>query len=64
MLFERAKEIYFSPHTIEVLHDGSPVWITNLNITNSHIEVKKFNFVSDNMLEVPVNELVEGRVFE
>ncbi len=63
MLFERAKEIYFSPDTVEVLHDGSPVWITDLNDTNSHIEIKKFNPTADNMLEVPVTELVEGRVF-
>jgi H-type small acid-soluble spore protein len=61
MQFERAREIFFSPNTIEVLHHGKPVWITHLHANRNSAEVK--NIASnDTTIEVPVSELSEGRV--
>ncbi|WHH61488.1 small, acid-soluble spore protein, H family [Petroclostridium sp. X23] len=59
MQLERAREIYFSPNTIEVLHAGNPVWITHLHTNNNNVEVK--NITNDSIIEVPVWELSEGR---
>ncbi|MGE4282962.1 MAG: small, acid-soluble spore protein, H family [Clostridia bacterium] len=59
MQFERAREIYFSPKTIEVLHTGNPVWITHLHSDSNNIEVK--NMTNDSIIVVSVSELSEGR---
>ena len=62
MQFERAREIFFSPSTVEVLHDGKPVWITHLHSNNGNAEVKHITSTKNEIAEVPVNELTEGRV--
>ncbi len=40
MEFKRAKQIYYSPDKIDVLHNGQPVWISNLDSTNNTVEVQ------------------------
>lgn len=62
MNFERAKEIYFSPKTIEVLHKGNPVWITNLDTGNQQVEIKNFGNDIDMKKQVPATQLSEGNI--
>lgn len=55
MEIERAKQIYDSYGVIEVLYNGSPVWIESINGEN--VAVKYLQ--SGNRSEVPVKQLVE-----
>lgn len=59
MNFERAQQIFNSEEIIEVLHDGSPIWIESLNPKNNMITIKKLDG-PDSLKEVPVTELVEN----
>ena len=53
----RAKEILNqTKENIQVLYNGSPVWIEDVN-TNNTAEVTDLN--NSNKIETPVNKLVE-----
>lgn len=52
----RAQEILKSPETIQVLYQGTPVWIEKVHSTNS-AEVTLLN--NNEKINVPVNELME-----
>ncbi|AZR74627.1 hypothetical protein BBF96_15340 [Anoxybacter fermentans] len=58
MKFERAQEILNSPETIDVTYKGTKVWITNLNASKNTAQVK-MPATSNNIIEVPVDQLVE-----
>ncbi|WHH61489.1 small, acid-soluble spore protein, H family [Petroclostridium sp. X23] len=60
MRFERAKEIFLSPSTIEVLHGDDPVWITRLDSEQQSVEIN--NLTSDTTSEVPASELSERTI--
>ncbi|MGQ9754532.1 MAG: H-type small acid-soluble spore protein [Desulfotomaculales bacterium] len=60
MDFKRAQEIVKSDETINVLLNGSPVWIEGLDTKNQTATVRPLN-ERGNVFEVPVAELVEGR---
>ncbi len=58
MKFERAQEILATPDMIEVLYQGTPIWIEKLNPGNQSA------FISGDSLPgrtktVPVSQLVE-----
>jgi H-type small acid-soluble spore protein len=57
----RAKEIMHSPHKIEVLYNGSEVWIDNVKDNNS-AEITYLD--NKNKLEVPVYKLIENNPSE
>lgn len=59
MNFSRAREIFNSEKNIEVLLNGTPVWIESLNGETNSARVRPLN--GKESLEVPVAELVEGR---
>jgi small acid-soluble spore protein H (minor) len=59
MDFERAKEIYNSPDTIEVLYNGSSVWIESLDPRNKTARVIS-NGIQGKEATVPVNDLEEN----
>jgi small acid-soluble spore protein H (minor) len=56
MNFERAKEIFQSPKTIEVLYQGNPIWIEELDEESqtAHIHTN-----DDQRMTVPVEQLRE-----
>lgn len=57
MDIERAKEIMSSPGKINVLYNGSPVWLENINENNTvHVTL----IDSHSCAEVPVYKLVES----
>ncbi len=58
MDLRRAEEILASQEVIKVEHKGKPVWISEIRAENSTVKVKKDIF-SDQVMEVPVNELTE-----
>jgi len=60
MDFKRAQEIIKSDETIDVLLNGSPIWIESLDTKNQTATVRPLNG-GGNVLEVPVAELVEDR---
>ncbi len=54
---KRAQEILKSPETIQVLHNGSPVWIENIKDNNT----ADVTYFEGNRREtVPVYKLVEN----
>ena len=53
----RAKQIWKSAVTTEVLYQGSPVWIENIN-SNNTVEVT--NMKTKERMEVPAYLLVEN----
>lgn len=53
---KRAKEIVESLGVIEVLHNGDPVWIENINGN----EAKVTYIEDDRTADVPINQLIEG----
>lgn len=55
----RARQILKSEETIEVLRDGSPVWIEGVNEQNNTASVKPLNG-QGKVSEVSVADLVEG----
>ncbi|MBO8127924.1 MAG: H-type small acid-soluble spore protein [Peptococcaceae bacterium] len=59
MDFKRAQEIVNSEETIEVLNNGVPVWIENLNPAKNTATVRPLEG-PEIVREVPVTELVEG----
>jgi len=59
MNFERARQIMISDETIEVLYEGSPVWIESLNPENNTARVRPLDGLGS-AREVPVTKLVEG----
>ncbi|MEW6725619.1 H-type small acid-soluble spore protein [Desulforudis sp. 1088] len=60
MDFERAQQIVNSDRTIEVLLNGTPVWIEDLDPENRRAMVKPLDG-TEKVIDVPVTELVEGR---
>lgn len=61
MDFERAREIVAADETIEVLLDGFPVWIEELDPENRRARVKPLNRTGEKIFDVPVTQLEEGR---
>ncbi len=59
MEFERAKQIYYSPDKINVLHKGQPVWISNLDSSNNTVEIEYLQS-RDDYAKVNALELTEG----
>ncbi len=59
MNFGRAQEIVNSPVTIEVLYDGKPIWIEELNPVKQTALVSSGAFKEQRMT-VPVNQLAES----
>ncbi len=57
---EKAQQIVESLGVIEVLHNGSPVWIENLD--GDRAEVRYLE--TGEIMQVPVSELVEGSSVE
>lgn len=58
MNFERAQQIFNSPETIEVLHNGNQVWIERLNTAHQTAYIS-MQTPSEQKLTVPVSELKE-----
>lgn len=56
MDFERVRQIVKSEETIEVLHQGKPVWIESLDSSG---ETASVSYGGEKYM-VPVQELVEG----
>ncbi|MCL5934945.1 MAG: H-type small acid-soluble spore protein [Firmicutes bacterium] len=56
MDFERVRKIVKSEETIEVLHQGKPVWIESLDSSRNTASVS----YGGETYMVPVQELVEG----
>lgn len=54
----RARMIIQSPETIQVLYNGSPVWLENVKDNNT-VEVTYLE--NRKRAEVPVNRLIESR---
>lgn len=59
MDISRARKILNSEETIEVLHNGSPVWIEGISTENNTAMVRPLNRQGKTK-EIPVTELVEG----
>lgn len=59
MDINRALQIIGSEDTIEVLHQGLPVWIEDINRENNTAAVKNING-KEMIKKVPVEELVEN----
>ena len=53
----RAQQIMQSPESLQVLYQGSPVWLENINSNNT---VKVTRLDSNDKIEVPVYMLVEN----
>ncbi|MBC7766149.1 MAG: small, acid-soluble spore protein, H family, partial [Hyphomonadaceae bacterium] len=49
MNIERAKEIYFNPNTIEVLYQGTPVWINYVDPENCAADVSSMLLPSETL---------------
>ncbi|MFZ5897600.1 MAG: H-type small acid-soluble spore protein [Bacillota bacterium] len=60
MDFERAEQIVNSEKTVEVLLNGVPVWIEDLDPDNRRAMVRPLDG-TEKVIDVPVAELVEGR---
>jgi H-type small acid-soluble spore protein len=54
----RARQIILAPETVQVLYQGSPVWIENVK-SNNLAEVTRLDSTKDKV-EVPVYMLVEN----
>lgn len=63
MLPKRVEEILDSSKNIEVLYNGQPIWIEDINKNSSTAKIKVMgsNQVLDN---VPVVDLKEGNVMQ
>lgn len=59
MDISRASEIVNSSETIEVLHNGSPVWIESISSENNTALVKPLDG-RGKIREISITELVEG----
>lgn len=59
MDFARAREIYNADENIRVLHNGTPVWIENLNEDRHSATIKPL-YGQWGTSQVPVDELEEG----
>ncbi|HBX23110.1 MAG TPA: H-type small acid-soluble spore protein [Desulfotomaculum sp.] len=59
MDFERAQEIFSSDERIKVLHNGTPIWIENLDDDNNSATIKPLDGKFGTS-QVPVNDLEEG----
>jgi len=57
---EKAQQIVESLGVIEVLHNGAPVWIENLEGDNAEVRYLE----TGEIIQVPVSELVEGGSME
>ncbi len=57
--FERARQIVQSGAIINVLLNGSPVWIESLDAEKNKATVSPMDG-TQNVLEVPIGELVES----
>jgi len=53
---EKAQQIVESLGVVEVLHNGTPVWIENLEGENAEVRYLE----TGEVIQVPVSELVEG----
>lgn len=61
MDFKRAREIVNADETIEVLLNGFPVWIEELDSQNRRAKVKPLNRTGEKIFDVPVTQLEDGR---
>lgn len=59
MRFDRAKQILHSTNTIDVTYQGTSVWITDLDNSRQTAQVK-LPADSNNIVEIPVTDLMEG----
>ncbi len=59
MDFERAREIFSSDERIKVLHNGTPIWIENLDDDKNSATIKPLNG-NIGTSQVPVIDLEEG----
>jgi len=59
MNFKRAQEIFSSNERIKVLHNGTPIWIENLDDDNNLATIKPLDG-KYGTFQVPVNDLEEG----
>ncbi|AGL02662.1 H-type small acid-soluble spore protein [Desulfoscipio gibsoniae] len=55
----RAKQIFDSEQTYQVMLNGSPIWIESLSADNQTAKVRPLEG-GGGIQEVPVTELVEG----
>lgn len=55
----RAQQIFNSEQNYQVLFNGSPIWIEDLNSYDQTAMIRMLNS-DENLKEVPVAELVEG----
>lgn len=63
MLPKRVEEILNSSQNIEVLYNGQPIWIEDINKTNSTAKVKMMG--SNQILNnIPVVDLKEGKTMQ
>jgi len=56
---QRAQQIINSQETIDVLHNGSPVWIEGVTPGKNTAKVRSLHG-KETTQEVPVTELIEG----
>jgi small acid-soluble spore protein H (minor) len=59
MNVSRAQQIIESEKEIEVLHNGTPVWLQSVN-ENNHTARAYSKNQPDNEMDIPVNELQES----
>jgi small acid-soluble spore protein H (minor) len=59
MNVSRAQQIIESEKEIEVLHNGTPVWLQSVN-ENKHTARAYTKDQPDNEMDIPVNELQES----
>lgn len=59
MNFERAREIFNSRERIDVLHNGAPVWIEDLDDGSDSAVIQPLNG-KPGSFRVPVDDLAEG----
>ncbi len=58
---ERARQIVDSLGVIEVLYNGSPVWIENLKENTAEISYIDSNIDTKNKVQVQVDKLIERK---
>ena len=49
----RAEQIYNAPETIEVLYEGKPIWIEEINGSKAKIQI----IGADKTINAPISEL-------
>jgi len=64
MNIKRANEIIKSSSTIEVLHNGELVWLKSINESTNTASVEYDQNTNLTTSDVPINELIEGRIIK